>query len=68
MVLAEVIVILIIVLKVILQFIIVELFVGKCLARKPVDRTRDELLLNIFAELIVKFQTLLNVGGSVITL
>ena len=36
------------------------------LAGEPVDRTGNELLLDILTELVVKLETLLDVGGSIV--
>jgi hypothetical protein len=67
MVLAQVIFLLIVlILEVVLLQFIVQLLELKSLASKPVDSTGDQLLLNIFAELVVKLKALLDVASGIV--
>lgn len=66
-ILAEIIIILVIfVLKFAFKIVLVNLLVCESLAGEPVDGTGDELLLDILAELVVQFEALLDVRGSVV--
>ena len=66
-VLAEVVILIVILVELILiQVVLVYLLKGQSLAGEPVDRTRDELLLDVLTKLVIQFQALLNVGRGVI--
>ena len=54
--------------EVALLAILIEALVLESFAREPVDGAGNELFLDVFAKLIVEFQTLFNVRGSVLRL
>jgi hypothetical protein len=59
-----VIVFIVLVLEFALEVILVDLLENESLAGEPVDRTRDELLLDVLAKLVVQLETLLDILGS----
>lgn len=65
-VLAEIIVVLVKVLLVLVEVVLLHLLKSKGLARKPVDGTRDELLLDVLTKLVVKLEALFDVTGSIV--
>lgn len=68
-VLAQVILVVLVILEVArLDVVIVNFLVGESLSSKPVNGTGDQLLLNILPELIVEFQTFLNVRNCVVVI
>lgn len=67
MVLAQVVLVVLVVLEVAgLQVIVINLLVREGLSGKPINGTGDQLLLNVLAELVVEFKTLLNVRDCVV--
>lgn len=60
-VLVLVVVLIFIILEFVPFHIITQFFVLKSLAGKPVNCTRDELLLDIFSQLVVKFKSLFDI-------
>lgn len=56
----------VLVLKIALLEVVIERLELESLAREPVDSTRNELLLDVLAELVVKFQALLHVGRRIV--
>jgi hypothetical protein len=51
----------ILILKVTLLKLVIELFKLESLASKPVNRTRNELLLDILSKLVVQFKAFLDI-------
>jgi hypothetical protein len=68
MVLAGVVIIVLVVFVKVLQVVLIELLERKGLAREPVDRPGNELLLDVLAELVVELQALLNIRGGIVIL
>ncbi len=64
-ILAEVVLLIVLLIECVLNLLVIELFVGQGLAGKPVDSTRDELLLDILAQLVVDLEALLDVGSRI---
>ena len=60
MIVAVVVVLIVLVLKVVF-FVFVQLLESQGFARKPVNSPRDELFFDVFAELIIELQSLLDV-------
>ena len=54
------------ILKVTLLHVLVQFLELKSLSSEPVNRTRNELLLDVFSQLIVEFKTFLDIRCSVI--
>lgn len=65
-ILAEIIVILVKVLLILIKVVLIHLLKSKGLSRKPVDGTRNELLLDVLTQLVVEFETLFDVTGSIV--
>lgn len=67
-VIAKIVIVLIIVLVIVILLKIIQFLEGQSLSGEPVDSTRDQLLLDILAELVVKLQALFDVrsGGIVV--
>lgn len=66
MVLAGIVIVLVILVLELAIILLIKLFECECLACEPIDRTRDEFLLNVLAQLVIKLQALLDVGSGVI--
>jgi hypothetical protein len=58
---AQVVLVVLLVVKFLVQVILVDLLIGQGLAREPVNGTRDKLLLDVFAQLVVELETVLDV-------
>ncbi len=56
----------ILVLKIAFFQILIQLLKLKSLTREPVDSTRDELFLDVLAQLVIKLKTLFDIGGRII--
>lgn len=67
-VLVIVIILIIVVVIELIEVILIKLLEGKSFTSEPVDCTRDKLLFDVLAELVVKLEALLNVGSGVIIL
>lgn len=67
-VLAQVILVVILVEVLLVKVILVQLLKCESLSSKPVDSTRNQLLLDVLAELVVELQALLDVGSSVVVI
>lgn len=65
-VLAQVVLIVILVKVILIKVILIQLLKCESLSSKPVDSTRNQLLLDVLTELVIKLQTLLDVGSCVI--
>lgn len=65
-VLAEIVLVVIFVVEVALEFVLIKGFERKSLAGEPVDGARDDLLLDVLTQLVVKLKLILNVGGGVV--
>lgn len=48
------------------EVVLINLLKGEGLASEPVDGPGNQLLLNIFTELVVKLQAILNIRGSIV--
>src|SRR6266536_2874446 len=66
MVLAQVVFLIIFIFKTPLLHVIIQLLKLKSLASEPVDSPRDELLLDVLSQLVVKLETFLDITCSVI--
>ena len=60
-----IIVLVVLIIKV-LEVILIELLESEGLAGEPVDGAGNELLLDVFPELVVELETLLDVGSSIV--
>lgn len=67
-ILAEIIVILVKVLLILIKIVLIHLLKSKGLSRKPVDGTRNELLLDVLTQLVVELEALFNVTGSIVVI
>lgn len=69
LVLTSIIIIVLVVLVIELgKVILIEFLKGEGLAGEPVDRTGNQLLLDVLAKLVVQLQAFLNIGGGIIVL
>lgn len=67
-VLVILIVVLVELLVVLVEVILVHLLEGQSLASKPVNGTRDQLLLDVLTQLVVQLEALLDVASSVVVI
>lgn len=68
MVLTGVIVVLIVLFLKVRKVILIKLLESEGLAGEPVDRARNQFLLDILAKLVVELQPLFNIGGSLVVI
>ncbi len=67
-VLADIIVVLVILVVELAKVIVIKLLEGEGFTSEPVDSPRDQLLLDIFAQLVVELQAVLDIGSRVVVL
>lgn len=65
-VITEVIILLVILEVLLVKVFLIKLLESESLTREPVDGTRNQLLLDILAQLVVQLEALLNVGCSIL--
>ena len=69
MVVAQVILVILVVVKLLVEVVFVNLLVGQGLAGEPVNGAGNQLLLDVLAQLVVQLQAVLDVvGGLVVVL
>lgn len=66
MILALIIFLIVFILEISLLHILVQFLKLKGFTGEPVDSTWDELLLDIFTQLVVELKTLLDIGGGIV--